>query len=148
MSNSLKFSIFNSLAALATGVYITVSAIANGYWMFIIAAPAATFLCAYILWQRIIGVAEVICPGKLILIGFLTGSISHYLCWLLLNIGLNICYVTTGGCTSSLAEPPIPVWQMTYLGLIYTGISLLFLGWITIPASIAFAFLTSHLAKK
>ena len=55
----------------------------------------------------------------------MTGTVSHYLCWILLNIGMNICYWTTGNCTGSLGEPPAQIWEMLIYGIAMTGASLL-----------------------
>ena len=148
MSNAIKFGILNSIIGLILGIYIAYSAIGNGYGILAIGAPISAFVCGIYFWNLIFKKSTENRNGKLILIGFLTGTVSHYLCWILLNIGMNICYWTTGNCTSSLGEPPAEIWQMLIFGIGTTGWSLLFYGWITIPSSIGIGFIIDRINKK
>ena len=147
MSNAIKFGILNSIIGLILGIYIAYSAIGNGYWILAIGAPISAFVCGFYFWKLIFKQSTKNRNGKLILIGLLTGTISHYLCWILLNIGMNICYWTTGNCTGSLGEPPAKIWEMLIYGIAMTGASLLFYGWITIPSSIGIGFLIYKINK-
>lgn len=148
MNNAIKFGILNSIIGLLLGIYIAYSAIGDGYWILAIGAPISAFICGFYFWKLIFKKSTENNSGKLILIGLLTGTVSHYLCWILLNIGMNICYWTTGNCTSSLGEPPAQIWEMLIFGIATTGWSLLFYGWITIPSSIGIGFLVDRINKK
>jgi len=148
MSNAIKFGTLNSIIGLILGIYIAYSAIGNGYWILAIGAPISAFTCGFYFWKLIFKKSTENRNGKLILIGLLTGTVSHYLCWILLNIGMNICYWTTGNCTGSLGDPPVQIWLMLIYGIVMTGGSLLFFGWITIPSSIGIGFLVDRINKK
>ena len=148
MKNPTKFGILNSIVGLVLGIYIAYSAIGDGYWILTIGAPLSAYVCGYYCWKFIFKKSIKNRNIKLVLIGLLTGTISHYLCWVLLNIGMNICYWTTGNCTSSLGEPPAQIWEMLIYGIAMTGASLFFFGWITIPSSIGIGFLVDRLDKK
>lgn len=147
MSNAIKFGTLNSIIGLILGIYIAYSAIGNGYWILAIGAPISAFVCGFYFWKQIFKQSTKNRNGKLILIGLLTGTVSHYLCWILLNIGMNICYWTTGNCTGTLGEPPAQIWEMLIYGIAMTGASLLFYGWITIPSSIGIGFLIYKINK-
>ncbi|MEM9680965.1 MAG: hypothetical protein AAF901_11640 [Bacteroidota bacterium] len=148
MSNAIKFGILNAIIGLILGIYIAYSAIGDGYWMLTIGAPTSAFICGFYFWKLMFKKSTENKSGKLVLIGLLTGTVSHYLCWILLNIGMNICYWTTGKCTSSLGEPPAQIWEILIFGIGITGWSLLFYGWITIPSSIGIGFLVSRTKKS
>ena len=148
MSNAIKFGILNSIIGLILGIYIAYSAIGNGYWILAIGAPISAFTCGFYFWKLIFKNSTENRNGKLILIGLLTGTVSHYLCWILLNIGMNICYWTTGNCTGSLGDAPAQIWEMLIYGIATTGASLLFYGWITIPSSIGIGFLVDRIIKN
>lgn len=74
--------------------------------------------------------------SQIVIVGLLTGTIAHYITFILLNIGLNICYWLTGGCTDSLGGPPPSIWFMLGGAFPLSCFSLLFCGWITVPCSI------------
>ncbi len=122
------------MVGLAVGLYIAITAIGNGYQFFAVAAPLAAFVVGGILWSRI--VKDKFDSTKIIITGLLTGTISHYITFVLLSIGMNICYWTIGGCTGSLGEPPASILSMIGGAFAFSFFSLLFFGWITVPCSI------------
>ena len=67
-----------------------------------------------------------------ILAGALTGLVSHYLAWYLMFVGANICFWLSGGCTSSLGEPPASLQDGLWGAAALTMFSLVFVGWMTI----------------
>ena len=134
MKEYTKYGILNAIVGLAIGIFITCYSIGNGYWIFVLGAPLAAFLSGSIIWKYFLKNDNTI--SKPIIVGLLTGSISHYLCWIILGIGQNICYWTTGGCTSSLGDPPISIFSVFGYGIGTTIISLIMFGWITILSSI------------
>ncbi len=77
------------MVGLAVGLYIAVTAIGDGYHVFPIAAPLAAFIVGGILWNRI--VKDEFDTTKIVITGLLTGTISHYITFVLLSIGMNIC---------------------------------------------------------
>lgn len=148
MNNATKFGLLNSAIGLLIGLYITYSSIGEGYWILIFGAPISAFVCGFYFYSLFLKKQAGTSVARLVGTGLLTGTISHYVCWVLLSIGLNICYWTTGSCLDSLGKPPAQIWQMMLLGVGMTGWSLLFFGWITIPSSIGFGFLVERVHKK
>ena len=147
MSNAIKFGILNSIIGLAVGIYITDFSIGDGYWIFIIGAPLSIFICGFFFWKLFFKKSAENKNGKLLLIGLLTGTVSHYMCWVFLSVGMNICHWITGNCTSSLGQPPAQIWQMLVFGVGMTAWSLFFFGWITILGSIGIGFMVDRIQK-
>ena len=148
MSKATKFALLNSMIGFLIGIYIAFTASGNGYWIFIIGAPVSAFVCGFYFWRLIAKTQTDITSGKIIISGLLTGSVSHYLCWVLLNVGMNICYWITGNCTGSLGSPPANILQGLMYGFVYTGMSLVLFGWITIPMSVGIGFLMKKINKN
>ena len=141
MSKAIKYGSFNSIIGLLIGIFITTFSIGKGYWIFIVGAPISAFLCGFYFWKLALKKWNEDRIKRLIFTGFLTGTVSHYLCWILLGVSKSICYHLTGNCISSLGEPPIEIWQTFFFAIIMTGWSFLFFGWITIPSAMVLGFL-------
>jgi hypothetical protein len=144
MQNWVRFSLYNAVAGLLIGIYVMRTAAGEGYFMFVVAAPLGAFITAALLWKWLIKPGAPIGLGRVIGVGLLTGTVSHYLAFILLSIAMNVCYWTTGGCTGSLGEPPASILAMVPGALAFSFFSLLFFGWITVPASIAIGLLIRH----
>jgi membrane-bound metal-dependent hydrolase YbcI (DUF457 family) len=129
----VQFGILNALAGIGVGIYITTLATGYGYFTFIFAGPLAAFITGGLFWKLFHGEEDNIAA---ISSGVFTGVFSHYIAWVLVSIGMNICYWTTGNCTDSLGSPPMSVVSMLGTGFLYSAFSLVIVGWITIPASI------------
>lgn len=146
MKTWIKYGLLNSIIGLVIGVYLTFTSTGDGYFMFGIAAPIAAFLTGGFLWKII--VRNKFDKTKIILTGLLTGTVSHYITFILLSIGMNICYQTTGGCTDSLGEPPAGILNMLTGAFILSFFSLLFFGWITAPASVIIGLILKRKENK
>lgn len=140
MSPSIKYGLLNSAVGLAVGIIVMGISIGSGYSIFVIGAPIAAFLTSVLIWKIFDRLKLNLNPGRIIISGILSGSISHYFCWLLLSIGLNLCYAAGLGCTDSLGGPPASVIDMLTGALAFSIFSLMFFGWITIPAAIIIGF--------
>lgn len=147
MNDKLKFAILNGVAGAIAGGFLAIWSPTSGYWIFGIGAPIAAFSCAYFFWHQFTRKENRPSNSKLFIIGLLSGSVSHYLCWIILGVGMNICYSTTGNCTDSLGSPPIDLLSLPYVSLNFSLLSLLFLGWITVPVSIGIGFLVRKLSS-
>ncbi|MEO6902897.1 MAG: hypothetical protein ABI315_07060 [Bacteroidia bacterium] len=66
----------------------------------------------------------------------------------MINIGTNICYWTTGGCTGSLGDPPASIWSMLGGAFAFSFFSLLFFGWITVPCSVLIGLILKRINKR
>jgi hypothetical protein len=130
---SLTFGLLCALAASLVAVFILLLVEGEGHWMLLFAAPAAAFVCGAALWrilpERTSGrsAAWGACAGAL------AGVVSHYLAWYLQYVGMNLCFWLTGGCTSSLGEPPANLLAAFAGAAAFTFFSLLVVGWATLP---------------
>jgi hypothetical protein len=127
------------VVGLLVGIEVAVSALGSGYWVFAIAAPLAAALTFGGLWWGFAARRDEVSVLRAVFLGASAGIFSHPLCWYLLFLGAWSCYVTTGSCTSSLGSPPIGpidglwgIWATSFF-------SLLFWGWVTVPAGIIIA---------
>mgnify|MGYP000692875966 CR=1 FL=1 len=148
MSNSTKYGLFNSIVGLLIGIHLTFSSIGDGYWIYIIAAPLSIFFCGAFFWNYVTRKFKLSGEGRSSIIGVLTGSVSHYICWVFISIGMNICYLVFGNCKGSSGSPPAQIWEMMFYGIGMTGWSLILYGWITMPCSIGIAILVDRFNKN
>ncbi len=145
--SAAKFATGNALIGLLIGIYITYTAIGKGYWIFIPVAVLSAFFTGLIFWKLIMRNSVKKVFWKLILTGLMTGIISHVISWVLLLIGTNICFWLTGDCAGSLNQSPVPLEDILSYALFLSAWSLLFFGWISVPASIFIAILVSRSGK-
>ena len=146
MKTWIKYGIANAIIGLIVGLYIAITAIGDGYYVLPIAAPLAAFIVGGLLWTKI--VKDGYGSTKIIITGLLTGTVSHYVTFVLLSIGMNVCYWTTGECTGTLGDPPASILTMLGGAFAFSFFSLLFLGWITAPYSILIGLLIKRLNKN
>jgi type III secretory pathway component EscS len=142
----IKYGIVNAIIGLIVGIFIAITTIGEGYYVFAIAAPLAAFIVGGLFWNMI--AKNEYNSTKIIITGLLTGSVSHYVTFVLLSIGMNICYWTTGECTGSLGEPPVSILSALRDSFVFSFFSLLFFGWITIPYAIAVGFIIMKINKS
>lgn len=146
MKTWFKYGLINAALGLAIGIYITIAAIGDDYYSFGLAAPLAAFFTASLMWMLIM--KKTVSGIRVFFTGLLTGTVSHYIAFIFLSIGMNICYLTTGGCTGSLNEPSASIIDMITDGYGLTFFSLLIFGWITVPYSIIAGFLLLRVERK
>ena len=142
----LKYGLINALLGLIVGVFLALTAIGDGYSVVLIAAPISAFLIGGLFWKLII--KGKLTKTRVIVTGILTGTISHYLTFLLLGIGYNICYWTTGNCTDSFGEPPANILLMFGGAFLLSFFSLLFFGWLTVPYAIITGLILKRMEEK
>ncbi len=130
----IKYGSANALIGFLIGFYIAIRTDEEGFIILAIAAPLAAFLIGGILWKY--SVKAEFNTAKIVICGLLTGTISHYVTWVFLSIGINICYWTTGNCIGILGDPPLSIVSMFGGAFAFSYFSLRFFGWITIPVSI------------
>ena len=147
MKTWIKFGIFNAIAGLLIGLYVAANATAEGYWLFAVAAPLAAFLTAEFFWKHLINPKVHCSVGRVVLVGVLTGTVSHYVAFMMLSIGQNVCFWATGGCTGSLGDPPASILTMLTGAFAFSFFSLIFLGWITVSASVVIGLLMRNRDK-
>lgn len=131
-----RFALYNAAMGLIVGILIAATAKADDHWLFIAVAPVAAFITGGLLWRLFIGEQRPVTVPRVLLTGLLTGTVSHYIAWLLLSVALNLTYWTFGIGGGSLNDPPAGVWEMLPGGFLYSFFSLLFYGWLTVPGAI------------
>lgn len=139
---ALVFGALCSLVGLFFGALVFWMAEGEGYEGFAAAAPAAAFLCGAALWRLL---PERVTRRRRVwgaVAGALAGVASHYVTWYLQYLGANVCHWLTGGCTSSLGEPPANLLAALWGAAAFTYFSLLTVGWLTfgIGAGLGLAF--------
>jgi hypothetical protein len=122
----------------AVGVFtaglVLFTATGAGYEWLLVAAPTAAFLSGSILWWLLMERPDRTGTARGVLTGALAGTVAHYVCWLLLILASSACHAITGGCTDSLGEAPMPALYAVPAAAVYSAVSLVFYGWLTIPA--------------
>ncbi len=124
--------LFCAPVGLVAGIAILLIASAGGYEFFILAAPLAAFLTGYGMWWLLIERPEKLSRGRGALAGALAGFVAHYLCWYILILFHNVCYHVLGRCVDSLNEGPIDPLNGLWGALVFSLMSLLFLGIFTV----------------
>ena len=128
------------------GIYLALTAIGDGYSAFVIGAPIAAFLTGCLFWKMM--VKEKSSRIRVVFTGILTVIFSHYLTFVLINIGANICYWTTGNCTDSFGEPPANFILMLGGAFIFSFFSLLFFGWLAVSYAIVTRLILKRMENK
>ena len=146
MNTWTKYGLINALLGLAIGIFIAITSIGDDYFVFGIAAPIASFVTGGLAWKFL--VKDKFDSRKIFITGLLTGTISHYITFVLLSVGMNICYWTTGNCTDSLGGPPASILIMLTGGFAFSFFSLLFFGWLTVPYSIIIGLILKRIENR
>ncbi|MCB0156389.1 MAG: hypothetical protein KDF65_16450 [Anaerolineae bacterium] len=129
----LPISLLAGLCGLIGGSWVWWLASGAGYELFPAAAALAAWGTTAFFWWLIVVRRNNYTLKAGLLAGGLSGLVSHWLCWYLLIVGANGCYWLTGGCASSLGEPPIDPLNGVWGALAFSLLSLLFVGWVTVP---------------
>jgi hypothetical protein len=105
--------------------------------VFLLAAPAAAFVTAALLWWQMLERSGRRTLARGTLAGSLAGALAHYVCWLALMFGAAACHAVTPGCFDSVSGPPIDPLTAFWAAGVYSLFSLYFFGWLTVPAGAA-----------
>jgi hypothetical protein len=112
------------------GLWISFNAIGDGYGVFVVAAPLAAFLSGSLLWWLFVvrrGRQYRILPA--VAAGAFAAIFGHFLCWYLLLVAAFFW----GGVTGNDRLSVNPLYAFPAAG-VYGAFSLLFFGWVTVPA--------------
>jgi hypothetical protein len=145
MNEAFKYGFLNSIMGLVVGLHVWRTAGGDGYEVFALSAPIAVFIVGYLCWKIIVKELDFI---SIVIAGSITGTVSHYLIFLFISIGMNVCYWTTGGCTGSLGDAPAGIIEMISGSAAFSFFSLLFYGWITAPGAIILGLILKFTSKK
>ena len=133
----LPISLLAGLFGLVGGAFVWLIATGSGYEFLPVAAGLGAFGTTAFFWWLIVVRRNNYSARAGMLAGGLSGIVSHYTCWYLYLVGSNVCYLTTGGCVSSLGEPPLDLLNGLWGTLVFSLVSLMFLGWLTMPLGMA-----------
>jgi hypothetical protein len=138
----VKFSIlFASLFAfigIAIGLYLTGDAVSENYHFFYIFSGTAAFLTAWTLSYFLIERKANYSNLRIALVALIVGVMSHWVCWYLITIELNIRYYFLD---EFFFEPPLNLLEATYWVFAPCLYSWMFFGWATIIGAGISAFL-------
>jgi hypothetical protein len=129
---------------LATAVLIVSTAAGDGYGVFLLAAPIAAFATAALFWWWLLDRPAIHSRTRGAIAGALAGAVAHYACWLLLLLGASACHAVTGACADSFGDGPIGPLDALWAAALYSLFSLLFYGWLTVPAGALVGALVAH----
>lgn len=115
------------------GAWVALTATGDGYEVFAAGAPVAAFLTGTFCWWLLIARSGNFAPVRAATAGALAAVLGHLLCWYLLILGSFLWYLATGS-GDSLGGPPLNPLQGFPAAFVYGAFSLLFYGWVTVPA--------------
>lgn len=121
-----------AVCGLLAGFVFSLDVVGEGWGWLPIPAALGAFLSGWLLWRLL---PERLPKRRLtwgVIAGGAAGLVSHYVTWYLFIVGLNLCYRLTGGCVSSLGDPPAGPLGAFVAAAGFTFFSWLILGWITL----------------
>lgn len=118
-----------SLTALICSLLILSRAGSSDWAVLVYSAPVAAFCISFLLWWLVIERSYRISPVKGIIVGALTGVFAHPLAWY-----LAILYFYVTGARTSLGEETLNPLDGIGASFVFSGVSLLLTGWLTILA--------------
>jgi len=133
----LPISLLAGLFGLVGGTFVWLMTNGSDYQALPLAAGLGAFGTTAFFWRLIVVRCNNYTARAGMLTGGLSGIASHWVCWYLYLVGVNICYGLTGGCVSSLNEPPLDPLNGLWGTVLFSLVSLMFLGWITVPLGMA-----------
>lgn len=137
MASWLKFALMNAVMGFLVGALVFLIAIGEGYYVFMYAAPIAVFITGALLWRLIVGTRRKNAVWKVLLTGVLTGSVSHYVSWVIVGLVQTIDYWSSYSGQGPSWLKPMGLYDMVTSGsLVFSIFSLMFFGWITVPGSV------------
>jgi hypothetical protein len=123
---------------------LPILASASGDWLILLfATPVSAFLIAAILWTLFITISEKTTVWRGVLIGVLTGILSHPFAWFIASVFL---YLTNAA--SSLGERTLNPLEAIFGSLLFSVFSLLFLGWLTIPIGALIGGILAYVSRR
>jgi hypothetical protein len=140
LSPAVRYALVNAALGMLVGILIWQTSSGEGYFVFPFAGAASAAVASWGAWRFFCGQPVTPSVGAVVRTGLVAGSVSHYLCWVLLAVGVNLCYFLTGDCVSSTGDPPVSILDMLGFGFMLSGVSLVVFGWLTMSLAVASAF--------
>lgn len=125
---------------LIVGIYLYITSIGDGYFIFIVTAPLAAFITGSFFWflinrRKNAGYFPAVAAG------ILSGTVSHWLCWL---ITILVTIVILPGSKEDI----IPPLQAIFAAGVYSVFSILFFGLFTVGWGVLAAVITGAVTKE
>lgn len=141
----ILYGLLYSIAGLGIGGYISVTSIGEGYDFFWLYATLAGFLTGYLLSFFFIVRRNNYKSYNLLVIAPIVGLISHWLCWYLMAIELNVRYWIFG---EHFFQPPVNLLESLYGVFVFCLWSWLFFGWITVLWAVFAVFIARDITSS
>ena len=153
MSTRLSFSIIYgllfSLVGLAVGLVILLTTPNEDYNGFFLPASIGGFLTAWGLSRLFLERANGFKTIRITWVSILVGLLSHWTCWYIVVILLNFDYwILDESLMGGYFDTPIDLLNGLYGVFAFCLWSWVFYGWITVPGSVATAFLARYFYER
>ncbi|WP_282122684.1 hypothetical protein [Algibacter mikhailovii] len=144
-SFSTLFGILFSIIGIIVGIWISLSAISNDYKYFYIYSGISGFITGKLFAKYIIEKKNRFNHQNYILVGIITGLLSHWLCWYLITLELNFRYwILNEHFSSRPIDPLLGIFGV----LVFCLWSWLIVGWATVLGGIASVYGTKWIYEK
>ena len=131
-----------SLAAFIFSLLL-LSGVGEDWYTMLYAAPLAAFLSGFFGWGILVIVSKRVTLWKGVGAGALIGLIAHPLTWY-----FAILFFYFSGARSSLGEPTLNPVEGLWASLLYSLLSWLFVGWLTVPIGAAIGGILAYIQSK
>lgn len=129
--DNLRYSVISTMVAFVIGLYCYYIPIAGEHIYFFISAPIATFFPSYFIWNWTFKTTKDYKIGNILSVALILTSITHYLDFVVLGIGRELCYLLIGKYTDYISQPESFLSTLTYLSWGRMLISLYYFGLVT-----------------
>jgi hypothetical protein len=136
---ALLYGLLCTPVGIAIGLFIALDSAASGFRYFYLYSGLAAFMTASFMWWLLIGRPEKPSGTRAVAVGALSGLLSHWLCWYLMLLWVNVDFYWLGGSGSSLGEAPITPLPGLVAVFAFCFWSWLYFGWLTVAAAVAIA---------
>lgn len=129
-----------SIVGFLCGLYIQNVSISDDYSYFWLLAMISAFLTGSTIWWKLIekaGPKSIVRGASWIrgaIVGALAGVMGHYVCWYLVIVFFSFNNLFNGISADVMSRPPLSLLTALIGALTFTPFSLVFVGFITIPA--------------
>jgi hypothetical protein len=134
LSGTVAMGLLCAAVGAIAALLLAVIATGSGWEAFFVAAPLSAFATGAFFWWLLMARRNHLGTARGVIAGALAGAVSHLVCWYFFFVIAFACNVFTGGCRDSLDQPPVNPLLAVPAASIYSGVSLMLCGWLTVPA--------------
>lgn len=143
----LKYSLINTLLGACIALYIYCNSTDSAKFQLLLSNCLSAFSVSAVFWKLMVRERNSITVNDTVKVGFLVGSVAHYISFVIWGLFRIICYWTTGYCTDSFGESPDLFGAFVASIPISIGTLILY-GWITIPSAIIGGLILRQIQNK